>query len=71
MAIGCIVSFREEGAEELWQIVPPLEADVDQRRMSVTTPVGTALLGRTRGEVVSVASPSGAYEIEITDIELP
>jgi transcription elongation factor GreA len=71
VSIGSIVSFREGEGEETWQIVPPLEADVDQSMISVTTPLGTALLGHRSGDLVSVASPGAAYEIEITGIELP
>jgi transcription elongation factor GreA len=70
--VGSLVAFREEdGPEEVWQLVPPLEADVGASKISVLTPIGEALFGHRVGEVVEVQAPSGAYPAEITAIELP
>jgi transcription elongation GreA/GreB family factor/very-short-patch-repair endonuclease len=72
VGIGCLVSFREEdGPEEVWQLVPPLEADPGRGRMSMLTPIGQALFGHRVGDVVEVRAPSGAYRAEIIAIELP
>jgi transcription elongation GreA/GreB family factor len=72
IVIGSLVCFREaDGPEETWQLVPPLEADAEQSRMSVLTPMGQALLGKTAGDVVEVEAPSGSYLVEVTAIELP
>jgi transcription elongation GreA/GreB family factor/very-short-patch-repair endonuclease len=72
VGIGCLVSFREEGGpEEIWQLVPPLEADPGRGRMSVLTPIGKALIGHRVGDVVEVRAPSGAYRAEIIAVELP
>jgi transcription elongation GreA/GreB family factor len=70
VAIGCLVSFREEdGPEETWQLVPPLEADIGKSRMSALTPIGQALFGRAAGDVIQVEAPGGAYRVEVIAIE--
>jgi transcription elongation GreA/GreB family factor/very-short-patch-repair endonuclease len=70
--IGSLVTFRENGGpEESYQVVPPMEADSEKSRMSVLTPLGQALFGRAKGDMVEVAAPGGAYKVEITDIRLP
>lgn len=72
VTIGCLVGFREEGAaEETWQLVPPLEADIDNGKMSVMTPIGQALFGHSPGDLVEVEAPSGSYRAEVLSIELP
>ena len=72
IGIGSLIGFREaDGPEETWQLVPPLEADAEQSRMSVLTPMGQALLGKAAGDVVEVEAPSGSYLVEVTAIELP
>jgi transcription elongation GreA/GreB family factor len=72
VCIGSLVRFREaDGPEETWQLVPPLEADADESRISVLTPVGQALLGNPVGEVIEVEAPSSSYLVEITAIEMP
>jgi regulator of nucleoside diphosphate kinase len=40
-------------------LVPPHEADIDQGRISVATPVGAAILGLVAGECFSWLSPEG------------
>jgi transcription elongation GreA/GreB family factor len=72
VTIGCLVSFREEdGPEETWQLVPPLEGDTGTNRMSALTPIGQALFGRTAGDMIEVKTPGGVYLVEVIAIEVP
>lgn len=59
------------GEEIRYQIVSPEEADIDEDRISVQSPIGRGLLGRTRGERVSIQVPAGTLTYDIIDIELP
>jgi transcription elongation factor GreA len=52
-----------------YQIVGPDEADLKANRISFQTPIARALIGKTVGDVVSVAIPRGQLEVEITEIE--
>lgn len=53
------------GAPETYIIVHPLEAPVDDRRISVESPLATALLGRHVGDDVEVSVPGGSYRCTI------
>lgn len=48
-----------------YDLVGPIESDVLNGRVSVGAPVGRALVGRRRGETVSVETPRGRQELEI------
>lgn len=59
-----------ETEEELcWQIVGDDEADVKQRKISVSSPVARALIGKEEGDVVAVRTPSGDVEYEIEEVQ--
>jgi transcription elongation factor GreA len=67
-AFGRTAEVLEEdsGNVHTWTIVGPTEADVTQGRLSVESPVASALLGRAPGDAVEVQTPRGArrYRIE-------
>ena len=54
------------GTMNTWTIVGPTEADLGQGKLSVESPVASALLGRAPGDVVEAQTPRGArrYRIE-------
>ena len=56
-------SQREE--EVTYNLVTTVEADAANGRISTTSPIGRALLGKEVGDVARVQSPSGAKELEI------
>lgn len=68
-ALGSTVVIRNEGELERYTLVGPAEADPRQGRLSVESPVGRALLGHRRGDVVEVATPAGLQRLELVDIE--
>lgn len=69
VGFGAIVSLREDTGDE-WevQIVGPLEADPMADRISYESPLGSALIGRKAGEIVSAAVPAGELRLEIIGI---
>ena len=61
VGMNCEVKFRDEntGAVQTMVLVYPREADVGKGRLSVLTPVGTALIGQRAGDTTSWKSPAG------------
>ena len=69
VTVGAQVTVAEEGGEpETYQIVGPAEADPLAGRISNESPLGRALLGRSIGETVDVATPGGVVRFEIRAI---
>jgi transcription elongation factor GreA len=64
------VQLADEDTDEKvkYQIVGPYEADLAKRRISVTSPIGRALIGKEPGDAVKVATPGGTREFEITKL---
>jgi len=58
--------IKEETVEYL--LVGPFESDIERNRISVTSPIGKALIGKEVGEEVSVKTPGGLRRFEIVDI---
>lgn len=58
----------EIGEEAEYKIVGTAEADSKANRISNESPVGKALLGRKKNEVVEVAAPQGKFKIKILKI---
>jgi transcription elongation factor GreA len=52
----------------VYQIVGDIEADIRHNKISVSSPVARALIGKTEGDVVEVKAPSGEREYEIVSI---
>lgn len=57
---------REEVA---YTLVSPEESDFEANKISVTSPIGKALLGKRKGDVFSVVVPAGKLEYKIQGIE--
>jgi len=58
-----------DSKEEIdYMLVAEDEADFAQGRISISSPVGRALLGKKKGEVVNIKIPAGSLKYKITDI---
>jgi regulator of nucleoside diphosphate kinase len=70
IAMGSKVTYQEEpdGERRTVILVHPIEAEAAAGRISVLSPVGLALLGRTPGSVVRVAVP-GAKALSVRILE--
>jgi transcription elongation factor GreA len=68
---GATVSVIDEDTEEpaRYQIVGEHEADVRQGRVSITSPIARAMIGKESGETVEVNTPNGVNAYEITKVE--
>jgi transcription elongation factor GreA len=51
-----------------YQIVGEDEADIKSGKISVTSPIARALIGKSEGDVVAVTTPGGVVEYEIVEV---
>lgn len=58
----------DSGTEVTYQIVGVDEADIDHGKVSITSPIARALIGKEEGDVVVVRAPGGEREYEIQEI---
>lgn len=67
---GATVLLADEETEEeaTYRLVGSYEADAGAGRLSVTSPLGRALIGKTLGDVVEVTTPRGAKAYEVIRI---
>jgi len=54
--------------EMSYTLVPESESDLKSGKVSVTSPIAKGLLGKTKGDVVSVQAPAGIMEFEILEV---
>ena len=54
--------------EITYQLLGPYESEPEKGIISVTSPLGKALIGKTAGDEISVKTPGGIQEFEIVDI---
>ena len=68
---GATVTLVDEDTEEKkkYQIVGDAEADVKQGRISISSPIARALIGKSKGDTVEVSAPGGAHSYEIIDVK--
>jgi transcription elongation factor GreA len=59
----------QTGDEVTYRIVGELEAELKQGKISITSPIARALIGKSEGDVVKVRAPGGEREYEIGGIE--
>lgn len=57
-----------EGKSVTYQIVGEDEADIKTGKISVTSPIARALIGKSAGDVAEVKAPGGVREYEIVDV---
>jgi transcription elongation factor GreA len=68
---GATVTVVDEDTDQKakYQIVGDLEADFAKGRISISSPLARALIGKTTGDTVEVNTPSGGRSYEITKVE--
>jgi transcription elongation factor GreA len=72
VSVGTIVHVKDQksGDSQKFQIVGSAEADPTEQKLSNESPIGMALMGHKRNEVVSVEAPRGPKrKLKITKIE--
>lgn len=69
VVFGTVVELEdEEGKRLVYQVVGEDEADIAAGRISVTSPIARALVGKSEGDVVDVAAPGGMRSLEIVEV---
>ena len=71
VGLGNVVKISyldDEDDTDEYKIVGSQEADPFESKISNESPIAKALMGHTVGDVVSVESPNGSYEIKIIEI---
>jgi transcription elongation factor GreA len=68
---GATVTLIDEDTDQkkVWQIVGEPEADAKKGRISITSPLARALIGKKKGASVEVVAPGGAKAYEVTKVE--
>lgn len=56
------------GQKVTYQIVGEDEADLKEKKVSITSPIARALIGKYAGDVVEVNAPSGIREYEVLEV---
>jgi transcription elongation factor GreA len=62
-----LYNLQTEG-EITYQLLGPYESDPENGKISVTSPLGQALVGKEEGDEISVRTPGGVQEFEILEI---
>jgi transcription elongation factor GreA len=68
---GATVTLIDEDTEkkQVWQLVGEPEADAKKGKISITSPLARALIGKAKGASVEVVTPSGAKAYEVKKVE--
>ena len=68
---GATVTLIDEDTDkkQVWQIVGEPEANAKEGRISITSPLARALIGKAKGASVEVVTPSGAKGYEVKKVE--
>jgi len=70
VVFGAVVELEEqdEGVRVVYQIAGEDEADIRAGRISITSPIARALVGKSQGEVVDVQTPGGMRSYVIVTV---
>ena len=70
VVFGCTVELFDVANEKevAYQIVGDIEADINQNRIAISSPIARAMIGKEEGEEVIVEAPGGTMEYAITAI---
>ncbi|MDC3321933.1 transcription elongation factor GreA [Alphaproteobacteria bacterium] len=58
----------EDKKESKYQLVGEVEADIESKKISVTSPLARALIGKKKGDYIEVSTPKGVTSYEIKSV---
>ncbi len=64
------IKNKRNDKEVTYTLVSEAEANLKEKKISVTSPIGSGLLGKTVGELAQVSTPTGTIDFEIMDITI-
>ena len=68
VALGSKVIVKQNSNEHTFHIVGEWEADPAEKKISHTSPLGQALVGKSKGEKVEVEAPAGKLVYEVLKV---
>jgi len=70
VVFGALVKLYDVDADKevSYQIVGDLEADIDQGKISLSSPIGRALIGKLEGDEFTFQAPAGEKTYEVVDV---
>jgi transcription elongation factor GreA len=70
---GAKVKLIDEETDEevVYQIVGPEEAEIQRGLLSISAPLGRALIGREAGDSIEVSTPRGTRYFEVVAVDYP
>jgi len=66
--VTVVLENIDSGEEVTYQLVGPDESDIKEGRISVTSPLGQAIIGKTLGDEIFITAPGGKRQYELVDI---
>ena len=71
VVFGAVVELedQDDGSRVVYQVAGEDEADIRAGRISITSPIARALVGKSEGEVVDVSAPGGIRSYEIVTVK--
>lgn len=71
VVFGATVELEDVDTEEVvkYQIVGDIEANIQENKIAVSSPVARALIGKEEGDVATVQAPGGTREYEIVEVQ--
>ena len=64
------IKNKKNNKEVSYKLVSAAEADLKEKKISVSSPIGSGLLGKRVGEIAEVTVPTGKMEFEIMSISI-
>lgn len=70
---GALVKLLDDDTEEvhIYRIVGEYEADINQKRISIASPLAKALIGKTIGDIIEVNTPKGVKSFDVLEVSFP
>jgi transcription elongation factor GreA len=70
VVFGAVVELedQDDGTRVVYQVAGEDEADIRAGRISITSPIARALVGKSQGDVVDVSAPGGVRSYEIVTV---
>lgn len=64
-----IVYMDDEDDTDTFKIVGSLEADILENKISDESPIGSSLCNHKAGDIVTISSPNGSYDVKIVSVD--
>ncbi len=64
------IKNKKNNKEVEYTLVSESEANLKEKKISVTSPIGKGLLGKAVGDIAQITTPAGAIDFEIMSIEI-